>query len=133
MVSDGTLAADNTDWIGIRNLLRAAMGGKEGAGLTALVMGGGGTARGACYALQQLGIGAVHVYNRSTDKAAALAAEFGGQLLAELDGASSLPSLHLIVSCVPGAAGLYEFFTRTGMFVRTAGCIATGWSTLAPK
>ena len=34
---------------------------------------------------------------------------------------------------VPGASVLYEFLTRTGMLTRIAGCIATGWSTCAPK
>jgi len=108
---DGTLAADNTDWIGIRNLLRdnlAAQGGSTSpAELVAIVMGGGGTARAACYALQQMHIGSVHVYNRSTDKAQALADEFGGTLMPELsEGAAALSRLDLLVSCVPGSAGL---------------------------
>mmetsp|Transcript_28743 Transcript_28743/g.71630 ORF Transcript_28743/g.71630 Transcript_28743/m.71630 type:complete len:273 (+) Transcript_28743:106-924(+) len=42
-------------------------------------------------------------------------------------------ALPACVISVPAADGLYEFFTRTGMFTRRAGCIATGWSTCAPK
>ena len=62
VLDDGTLAADNTDWIGIRNLLRdklRARGHASAGNLTALVMGGGGTARAACYALNDLGVGAL--------------------------------------------------------------------------
>ena len=33
------------------------------------------------------------------------------------------------VISVPGADGLYEFFTRTGTSARRAGSIATGWRT----
>ena len=70
-------------------------------------MGGGGTARAACYALQQMGVGKLFVYNRSTEKAKALAAEFGGELMLELhEGVAGLMRLDLLVSCVPGAAGL---------------------------
>ena len=108
--ADGTLAADNTDWIGIRNLLvdnLAEKGLTKPKELTAIVMGGGGTARAACYALQQMRIGTFYVYNRSTDKAQALADEFGGKLMLDLnEGAAALDRLDLVVSCVPGAAGL---------------------------
>ena len=108
---DGSLHADNTDWVGIRNLLvdtlKTARGNPPCSELTAVVMGGGGTARAACYALQQMGVGKLHVFNRSTDKAEALAAEFGGELMLELhEGVAALMRLDLLVSCVPGAAGL---------------------------
>ena len=65
-------ARSNTDWIGIRNLLVDTLKSRGLASkpqeLTALVMGGGGTARAACYALQQMKVGDLHVYNRSTEK-----------------------------------------------------------------
>lgn len=119
--ADGTIAADNTDWVGIRNLLTSALrrkGSPPAAELTALVLGGGGTARAACYALQQMGVGSLHVFNRSVEKAEALAAEFGGSVCQQLD-AAALPRLELLVSCVPGTAQL----TLPVDYLRSAGPI----------
>jgi len=70
-------------------------------------MGGGGTARAACYALRQLGMGRLLISNRSTDKAQTLAQEFGGELCPELHaGVAALQRLDVLVSCVPGTAEL---------------------------
>ena len=92
----------------IRVLIEAALEARAAAPaaeLTALVMGGGGTARAACYALRQIGMGTLLVYNRSADKAETLAREFGGQLCPELHaGVAQLASLDVLVSCVPGSA-----------------------------
>jgi len=55
--ADGRLHADNTDWVGIRNLLARGLAMREGGAPhkpTALVLGAGGTARAACYALRQV-------------------------------------------------------------------------------
>ena len=72
LVIDESRNHSNTDWIGIRNLLVDTLKSRGLASkpqeLTALVMGGGGTARAACYALQQMKVGNLHVYNRSTEK-----------------------------------------------------------------
>ena len=109
VADDGTINADNTDWIGIKSLLEPALHARGVANrdCCALVMGGGGTARAACYALQQMGVGALHVYNRSADKAVALAAAFGGAHCAELaGGVEAMERLDVLVSCVPGSAGL---------------------------
>jgi shikimate dehydrogenase len=72
--SDG-IAADNTDWIGVRHTLerRGSWRGKH-----ALVVGAGGAARAVLYALAQLGCGAA-VVNRNAARGAALAAEFGAR------------------------------------------------------
>ena len=114
--SDGSLYADNTDWIGIHNLLRDNLNDRDAKAKTStpkdalvgIVMGGGGTARAACYALQQLKVGTFYVYNRSADKAAALAEEFGGKHMNEElhEGSRKLDRIDLVVSCVPGSAGL---------------------------
>ena len=107
---DGELAADNTDWLGIHRLLDDNLkdrGSPVASSLVGLVVGGGGTARAACYALKQLGVGQLFVFNRSKDKAVTLANDFGGSTLDELEaGAAALPRLDLVVSCVPGSAGL---------------------------
>ncbi len=74
----------------------------------ALVLGAGGTARAACYALAKLQPTELYVYNRSKDKAAALAEAFGATVCNDLGGWGSkgLKELDVVVSCVPGAAGV---------------------------
>jgi len=111
LANDGTITADNTDWLGIRVLLQDALAAANGDATArtccALVIGGGGTARAACYAVKQMGVGALHVYNRSADKARTLAEEFGGMPCADLEGGvDALPRLDLVVSCVPASSGL---------------------------
>jgi shikimate dehydrogenase len=66
---DGSLEADNTDAPG----LLAAIG-EPVAGRSAVVLGAGGTARAAAWALREAGAG-VAVWNRSADRARALASE----------------------------------------------------------
>jgi shikimate dehydrogenase len=66
----GAIAADNTDAPGIL----AALGDRRPA--SALVLGAGGSARAAAYALAQAGA-AVAVWNRKPERARALAADLG--------------------------------------------------------
>ena len=67
------LVATNTDWIG---LTRAIERETTLAGKHAVVLGAGGTARAAVFALGRAGASCT-VLNRTVDKAAALAAELG--------------------------------------------------------
>lgn len=67
--SDGAIHADNTDAPG----MIAAIGTVSGS---ALVLGAGGTARAAVWALKDAGA-AVSVWNRTAERAAGLAEEFG--------------------------------------------------------
>jgi shikimate dehydrogenase len=68
---DGTIDADNTDGPG----LIAALGTELG-GATATVLGAGGTARAAAWSLRAAGA-SVAVWNRSPDRAQALARDLG--------------------------------------------------------
>jgi pentafunctional AROM polypeptide len=114
--ADGKLFGDNTDWLGIKNQLefRMSMRGKGEAGgaggaassrtLTCLLCGAGGTARAAAYALKEMGASRVMIYNRSKDRAAQLAAEFGFEVT-DLDALSTLESLDIIVDTLPGSTG----------------------------
>mmetsp|Transcript_32270 Transcript_32270/g.108700 ORF Transcript_32270/g.108700 Transcript_32270/m.108700 type:complete len:259 (+) Transcript_32270:1161-1937(+) len=52
-------------------------------------------------------------------------------VLGDLARSPSIDSFDAI--SVPGCDGLYEFFTRTGVLKRSAGCIEIGCSTWAPK
>jgi len=69
--ADGRIAAGNTDAEGIIGALP-----RSPSGMTALVMGAGGSARAAVWALREAGA-RVSVWNRTEAKAIALADEFG--------------------------------------------------------
>jgi shikimate dehydrogenase len=69
---DGTIVAENTDAPG----LVAALGCSP-RGARALVLGAGGGARAAAWALREAGAGEVSVWNRTPARAAALAQDLG--------------------------------------------------------
>ena len=100
--SDGTIAADNTDAPG----LIAAMERAEHSprGLTATVLGAGGTARAAVWALREAGAREVSVWNRTPERARELADALGARVV-------PLPeSTDILINCtsvglVPPASG----------------------------
>ncbi|KAI8320420.1 Pentafunctional AroM protein [Martensiomyces pterosporus] len=110
--SDGkrSLVGDNTDYLGIAGCLKRTQIDAQTAAFasaTALVIGAGGTARAALYALHSLGVPNVLIYNRTASRAEQLAGEFAS-LFASLtavqqlaDAAASLPSY--IVGTIPAS------------------------------
>lgn len=72
--SGGGVSADNTDAGGFLDAL-----GDSPAGLSCLVLGAGGAARAVVWALQQAGAAEVSVWNRTPERAAALARELGAR------------------------------------------------------
>ena len=70
--ADGLIAADNTDAGGFLDALAASP-----RGLRALILGAGGSARAVAYALWEAGAAEVSVWNRTPERAAALACELG--------------------------------------------------------
>jgi shikimate dehydrogenase len=70
-LSRGAIAADNTDAAGVLGAL-----GESPADKRALVLGAGGSARAAIWALRNAGAH-VSIWNRTSSKAGALAVEFG--------------------------------------------------------
>jgi shikimate dehydrogenase len=75
---DGAIEAENTDAPG----LLAAIG-EPVAGRSALVLGAGGSARAAVWALLGAGAAGVSVWNRTAGRASALAAELGASAVGE--------------------------------------------------
>jgi len=69
----GEIAADNTDAPALVAALPVAA-----TGATALVLGAGGSARAAVWALLDAGVEQVTVWNRTPERAAALCSELGG-------------------------------------------------------
>jgi shikimate dehydrogenase len=74
---DGAIHAANTDAPGFLAALQGA--GVDPAGRTALVLGAGGSARGIVFALAEAGAARVSVWNRTPERAAALAADLGAE------------------------------------------------------
>jgi shikimate dehydrogenase len=89
--ADGAIAASNTDAPGFIAALRGA--GCDPAGQTALVLGAGGSARGVAYGLREAGAARVVVWNRSIDRAQALAADLG------VEAADRPIAAELLVNC----------------------------------
>jgi len=78
---EGELVGSNTDWVGVA---RAIERETRLAGKVAVVLGAGGTARAALYALRERGARAV-VLNRTPGKAEALARELGAERAGALE------------------------------------------------
>lgn len=103
----GALRGDNTDWIGITKSLTnfSSILADDGAGV---VLGAGGTARAAIYALQQLGVERIYVANRSRKNLDAIVAAFPSVTpitsAAEAVGMERRPCV--AVSTVPGDGAL---------------------------
>jgi shikimate dehydrogenase len=87
---DGAIHADNTDAPALIDALPFPP-----AGRTALVLGAGGSARAAVWALRASGSGEVRVWNRHPDRARALTAELGGVPVQAAERAD------LLVNCTP--------------------------------
>ena len=106
---DGELWGYNTDVDGV-------MGAVRECGLAvsrALVLGAGGAARAAVAAAQQLGCSEVVVANRTHEKAVALAAVMGCQVVALADISRLSPDL--IIYTIPGDARSEPDMTSPGM------------------
>jgi shikimate dehydrogenase len=75
---NGRIHADNTDAGGFLSALNTSVFNR-----TALVLGAGGSSRAILYALKQGGAREIRVWNRSQDRAEAVAREFGAIVSAE--------------------------------------------------
>lgn len=105
--SQRILYGDNTDWLGIRECIRSRM--PSHASVTAaLVIGAGGTARAALYALSDLGAQHIYIFNRTRSKAQELADAFPNITVSLVDELGKWPnagpSPNVIVSTLPPAA-----------------------------
>lgn len=91
---DGVISADNTDAEAIARALPVPLAGKH-----ALVLGAGGSARAAVWALRQAEAH-VRIWNRTPERARTLAEQLGGVAVNEIEPAD------VLVNCTP--VGLNE-------------------------
>ncbi len=92
---DGRLLADNTD---APALIAALAQRLEVVGCSALVLGAGGSARAAVWALLDAGAREVYIWNRTPERAAELAASFGVHAVAVAD-AVTVADAEVLINC----------------------------------
>lgn len=103
--ADGCWLGDNTDWLGIRNSVLKRF--RNFNDCTGVILGAGGTARAACYALQSLGITNIRIWNRTFAKSVILANEFGCIAVEKIGDAVAdniTPCRIVIVGTIPSGA-----------------------------
>ncbi|RMX68968.1 hypothetical protein KXD40_003448 [Peronospora effusa] len=98
---------DNTDWLGILRPISkrlATLSVKKPAHeLVALVVGAGGTSMAASYAMRQLGVGKLFIFNRTLEKAQTVATRFDAEALSELT-LEKLAQVDVVVGTIPAQA-----------------------------
>ena len=127
------LIGDNTDWMGIRDVVRARLPPSLQRIESSLVIGAGGTARAAIYALHALGASRIYLFNRTRRSAEELVHAIQGahvELLDTLDVTSIQgPPPSVIVSTVPASATTAEkgvvdaLFLPSSLFSADAGVV----------
>ncbi len=98
-------AGFNTDHLGVIGAIRGA--GVSPEGRRAVVLGAGGAARAAAYAMLQAGSARVTMINRSVRRAGAAAHRLGCGYCPREDAAVPLGECDICVSCVPPDAFLH--------------------------
>ena len=120
-LSEGRLAATNTDGHGfLANLDDRAPGWDAGKG-TAVVLGAGGASRAVIQALRDRGFGTIHVLNRTVERARELADRFG-------------PKIHAapLDACAERLAGAELFVNTTSLGMDDSEAIAIDFTTMRP-
>jgi shikimate dehydrogenase len=107
----GRIEARNTDAVGLRESVRAAMGPLDG--MTVVLLGAGGGARGALLGMGALCAAKVRVLNRHAEKAAALVRTIAPLVTSEVSAGGleewdkAAPTADLVINCTSaGMSGI---------------------------
>ncbi|KIK68989.1 hypothetical protein GYMLUDRAFT_188368 [Collybiopsis luxurians FD-317 M1] len=121
----GGLSGDNTDWRAIKTCLSRSLtpANVVTSSTTALILGAGGTSRAALYALHQIGVINIFIYNRTRRRAELLAEEFRKldpllriHVLDRLDGQLPIrPLPTMIISAIPATAPTFSDLIDVGL------------------
>lgn len=79
-LEDGRLCADSTDGIGFMNHLRESVPAFDAVANAVSVLGSGGSARALVHAFLEAGVPEVRLFNRTRDRAEAVARHFGSRV-----------------------------------------------------
>lgn len=110
------LIGENTDWVGIRKCIQNS-GIKIGSLNSAIVLGAGGAARAATYALRDLGFSRIIVVNRTMERATDMVSSFPTVKFSVFKTLHDVPTpVNCIVACVP-ADDMNEVDIPRGVFV----------------
>jgi pentafunctional AROM polypeptide len=105
--TDGTgktvtkLVGRNTDWLGMVHVLEAAGLDRKGDKRSGLVVGGGGTARAAIYALHHLEFSPIYLLGRTPQKMEALAKSFPKEYNLQVFGPEDILPPTVAIGTVP--------------------------------
>lgn len=95
-----SLRGENTDWLAIMNVIKEAnLGLKQDSKAT--VIGAGGAARAAVFALQNVGIMNVSIVNRTLATAKVMAQTFPDMSITIYTELSEAPPASIIIGCIP--------------------------------
>lgn len=98
---DGRTAGHNTDRSGFRNAFVETFGADAARGRDVLLLGAGGAGRAVAFALTDLGVASLKIFDRDAAKAARLCADLGSRSAA-LDAPEAVaPSVAGIVNATP--------------------------------
>lgn len=110
-LTDGKLVGENTDWLALFQLIQKKFQQVHQLptscttfpSFTGLILGAGGTSNAACYALTQLKLKTIYVFNRTKEKIKLLQERFGNSLLVCSNLEELLPNIHIdiIISTLP--------------------------------
>lgn len=118
-----TLHGENTDWLAIRDLCasKLPMSTRLTAESTGLVIGAGGTCRAAVYALHQLGLKTIYLFNRTRASALKIVEAFPKEYnIVLVDDLKAFPAAAptVIVGTIPGqATTLVESEAESAMYL----------------
>ncbi|KAH8712045.1 hypothetical protein GQ44DRAFT_762923 [Phaeosphaeriaceae sp. PMI808] len=103
--SKASIKGDNTDWSGLVSCLKANGTGFLEHATTGLVIGAGGASRAALYALFQLGVKNILLFNRTRSTAEKIAADYSSlfqiSVLSNLAGLSEGQRPDIIIGTIP--------------------------------
>jgi shikimate-5-dehydrogenase len=112
------LHGDNTDWLGIRNCIRRHSSEPQ----SAIVIGAGGAARAAVFAIRGLGLQRLTLVNRSLTTARRLTDSFPEMEFTLCLDLKDAPPSDLIVACIP-ADDIVEEDIPAHVLMDTGGCV----------
>ena len=122
-----TLYGDNTDWLGMYSSVRARLPAAAHTVEAGLIIGAGGTARAAIYALHALGAKRIYLYNRTRASAEALVHAIPGATVELVDTLGAWPAEgpapSVIISSVPAAATTTDAGAASGALLLSAGLL----------